>query len=192
MVGQHLHCETTGRKIGSISTSKHNHLAAELRRGTYRKVKERKRGLIWRSCIFVHVPWLNLAHGDVCNSTYARFSVRRPRESKLISSFFLFLGDCMIWMDFRQLSESKRNEKFAFLFYVAEASYLRFAICSLPYHAGNFQEKIQVTKQPLFLSQLKQDITHFLLPHLCIVQTGDWEECRSESVFPALQKSPFQ
>lgn len=180
MVGQHLHCETTGRKIGSISTSKHTHLATELRRGTYRKVKERKRGLIWRSCIFLYVPWLNLAHGDACNSTYARFSVRRPRESKLISSFFLFLGDCMIWMDFRQLSESKRNEKFAFLFYVAEASYLRFAICSLPYHAGNF------------LSQLKQNITHFLLPHLYIVQTGDWEECRSESVFPALQKSPFQ
>ena len=166
-------------KIGSISTSKCTHLAAELRCGIYRKVTERKRALLWRRCIFVYVSWLNSSHGDICNSTYARFSMRRPRESQLILSFFLCLGDCMVLTYFRQLSESKRNGNFACLFYAPEASYLWFAICSLPFHAGNFQEKSQVTNQPLFLSQQKQDITCFLLlPHLCIMhwRLRGWQE----------------
>jgi len=85
----------------------------------------------------------------------------------------------MVSMYFRQLSESKRNEKLAYLFHALEASYLWFAICSLPSHAGNFQEKSQVTKQPLFQWQQKQDITGFLLlPHLCIThwRRSGWQE----------------
>lgn len=90
--------------------------------------------------------------GDICNSTYSRFSKTWPYESKLILSFFLFFGECMVLVYFRQLSESKTTENFDYLFYAPEAIYLWLAICSLPPHAGNFQEGSQVRNQPLFLS----------------------------------------
>lgn len=101
------------------------------------------------------------------------------KASSSCLSFFLFLGECMVFLYFRQLSESKTNEKFAYLFHAPEATYLRFAIWSLPSHAGNFQEGSQVRNQPLFLPQQKEDITPILLLlHPCIMhwKLRGWQE----------------
>lgn len=91
VTGQHLHCETWG-KNRSISISKCTNLAADVKCGIYRKFKQ--------TSSFVHLCMhllTKLISGDICNSTYFRFSVRRSCESQFILSFFLFLGNVWFW-----------------------------------------------------------------------------------------------
>lgn len=63
-----------------------------------------------------------LISGGICNSTFSRFGMR-SYESQLVF-FFLFLGECVVLVYFRQLSESETTEKFVYLFHAPEATYL--------------------------------------------------------------------